>query len=103
MEADLHGGRAVKRTMPETPPDFDGTCIVERPDGFYWWQKETGRLFGPFPTLLDVVNDMNCDPEAGAEPTAALREAEEEIGIADWIDPETGVPAEEQVPRLEEH
>lgn len=89
--------------MPEIPPDFDGMRILERPDGFYWREEETGRLFGPFPTRLEAVNDMTGDAESVPEAGEALREVEEEIGIADWIDPETGEPAEEQVPRLEEH
>ena len=32
-----------------------------------------------------------------------LHETEAELGISDWIDPETGVPAEDSVPRLEDH
>jgi hypothetical protein len=36
-------------------------------------------------------------------PGETLQEAEDEIGIADWIDPETGEPAEGQSPpRLDE-
>ncbi|HXF67136.1 MAG TPA: hypothetical protein VNK67_10635 [Burkholderiales bacterium] len=46
---------------------------------------------------------MTGEAEAVPGPGEALREAEDEIGIADWIDPQTGEPAEEQVPRLEEH
>ena len=33
----------------------------------------------------------------------ALHEAEAELGISEWIDPDTGVPAEDSVPRLEDH
>ncbi len=32
-----------------------------------------------------------------------LHEAEAELGINEWIDPDTGVPAEDSVPRLEDH
>jgi hypothetical protein len=32
-----------------------------------------------------------------------LHEAEAELGINEWIDPDTGVPAEDNVPRLEDH
>lgn len=32
-----------------------------------------------------------------------LHEAEAELGINEWIDPETGAPAEDSVPRLEDH
>jgi hypothetical protein len=40
--------------------------------------------------------------DGGAEPDA-VQEAESELGINEWIDPDTGVPAEEHVPRIEEH
>jgi hypothetical protein len=93
----------MKKPIPEMPPDFDASRLVERPDGFYWRDPESGELVGPFPTLLDAVNDMNYDPEAGPEPGETLEEAESEIGMSDWVDPETGEPAEEQVPRIEDH
>jgi hypothetical protein len=32
-----------------------------------------------------------------------LQEAESEIGVSEWIDPETGGPAEDSVPRIEDH
>ena len=32
------------------------------------------------------------------EPAESLREAEEEIGINEWLDPDTGEPAEGQSP-----
>lgn len=32
-----------------------------------------------------------------------LHEAEQELGINEWIDPDTGVPAEDSVPRIEDH
>ena len=93
----------MKQVMPETPPDFDAKRVIERPDGFYWRHLETGEMFGPFATLLEAVNDMAYSAEAQPEPGETVAEAEDEIGIADWIDPETGEPAEEQVPRLEQH
>jgi len=96
------GGRIVKQVIPQTARDFDSKRVLERPDGFYWQDAETGEYFGPFPTLLDAVNDMQYSAEAEPEPGETLREAEDEIGVADWIDPETGEPAEEQVPRIED-
>jgi hypothetical protein len=33
----------------------------------------------------------------------ALAEAEAELGISGWIDPETLAPAEDHIPRLEDH
>jgi hypothetical protein len=91
------------QAIPETPPDYDRTRIVERPDGFYWQSLEDGREYGPFETLLDAVADMQAGDGEGLEPCESLAEAEAEIGIADYIDPETGEPAEESRPRLEEH
>lgn len=93
----------MKQRVPETPSDLDASRVIERPDGFYWQDPESGEFFGPFATLLDAVNDMKYDAEAGLEPGETLQEAESEIGMAEWIDPDTGEPAEEQVPRIEDH
>jgi len=88
--------------IPETPPDYEKTRIIERPDGFYWQHRASGEEFGPFATLIDAVADMESG-SAILEAGESLEEAESEIGIADWIDPETGQPAEESVPHLEDH
>ena len=93
----------MKQVIPETAPDYDSTRIVERPDGFYWQAKHGGREAGPFATLLEVVQDMQAGGEDVSEPGETLEEAESEIGIADHVDPDTGEPAEEQRPRLEDH
>lgn len=42
------------------------------------------------------TEDERDDPDA-------LHEAEQELGINEWIDPDTGVPAEDNIPRLEDH
>ena len=93
----------MKQVIPQTPPDFDSTRIIERPDGFYWQAKAGDEEFGAFPTLLAAVQDMQQQDASGIEPGETLKEAEGEIGISDWVDPETGEPAEENVPRIEEH
>lgn len=93
----------MKQVIPETPPDFGSKRVLERPDGFYWQDLESSAVFGPFPTLLDAVKDMEYSAEAQPEAGETLEEAEDEIGIANWIDPDTGEPAEENVPRIEEH
>ena len=91
-----------KQIVAETDPDFMRKRLFERPDGFYWEDADTGETYGPFATLLEAQNDMRYTTEAQAE-GETVEEAENEIGIADWIDPDTGVPAEENVPRTEEH
>lgn len=84
-------------TIPETRPDYNKTRVIERPDGFYWQQKASGEEFGPFATLIDAVSDME-NGGANLEAGESLEEAESEIGIADWIDPQTGEPAEGSCP-----
>ena len=83
-------------------PDDDVGRIVERPDGFYWIDPESGIEIGPFPTAADARADMESSGESDFEPGETVEEAETEIGIADWIDPETGEPAENSVPHIEE-
>ena len=87
-------------TIPQTSPDYDRTRIIERPDGFYWQDKLSDELFGAFPTLLEAVQDMQEREDTGYGEGETLEEAEAEIGIADWTDPQTGEPAEELQPRL---
>jgi len=93
----------MKQVIPETSPEYDTTRVIERPDGFYWQAKDTPREHGPFATLLEAVEDMKSTDEEALEPAETLQEAEAEIGISDWIDPETGEPAEEDGHHLEEH
>ena len=91
------------RSIPETPPDYDRTRITERPDGFYWREKGGTRENGPFPTLLEAVDDMDYSVDSNYEPGESLEEAENELGVSSWVDPETGELSEEERPRLEDH
>lgn len=86
--------------IPLTPPDYDRTRIIERPDGFYWQDKLSDEEYGPFQTLIEAVQDMQGRDDTGYEEGESLEEAEVEIGIADHIDPETGEPAEGLQPHL---
>src|SRR5690242_5643814 len=79
--------------------------VIERPDGFYWEAKK-GEAHGPFPTLAEAEADMLADGAAEEDEVqvpGALQEAESELGLNDWIDPDTGGPAEDHVPRIEDH
>lgn len=93
----------MTQMIPETLPDYDETRIIERPDGFWWESRREGRQNGPFPTLQEAVRDMLYREEGDYEPGETLEQAESDIGIADWVDEETGAPAEESPPRLEDH
>jgi hypothetical protein len=80
--------------------------ILERPDGFYWEAKGTKELRGPFETRAEAEADLLAGGGGAAEGFEAedtLQEAESELGISEWIDPDTGGPAEDNIPRLEDH
>lgn len=81
--------------------DKQGSRVIERPDGFYWQNSEDGKEYGPFATLLEALQEME-GAGGDIEPGETLEEAESEIRIADWIDPETGEPAEDSIPRIED-
>ncbi|MDP2827919.1 MAG: hypothetical protein Q8O37_04860 [Sulfuricellaceae bacterium] len=86
-----------KRIPASTPNDavHDPSRVIERPDGFYWQNRHDGKTYGPFPSLLDARQDMEYNDDSDYEPGETLEQAEAEIGIADWIDPDTGLPGEE--------
>src|SRR5262245_4776106 len=77
--------------------------VIERPNGFYV-QAPSGEESGPYRTLAEAEAELLAaevtepDIEAGD-----LQEAESDIGVNEWIDPETGGPAEDSVPRIEDH
>lgn len=83
--------------------------VLERPDGFYWESKASKGPRGPFETRAEAEADMLADGGAaeGVEPAdleeGTLQEAESELGISNWIDPDTGGPAEDNVPHIEDH
>ena len=79
--------------------------VIERPDGFYWESKTKGETYGPFPTLAEAEADMLSGGASAVDDLEAegLQEAESELGINEWIDPDTGGPAEDNVPRIEDH
>ena len=94
-------GRKAKRTSPaeEALPDR----VIERPDGYYWESKATGETHGPFATLAEAEAARLAGGEVEFESPDTLQEAESELGISDWIDPETGGPAEDNIPHIEDH
>ena len=85
----------------------DGTVsVMERSNGFYWRLNGEKRLRGPHASLLEVVDDIDSRTAlelATVESSVPLEEVEDEIGISSWIDPDTGLPAEDGAHRLELH
>ena len=68
--------------------------VVHRPDGYYWVAVNGKQEFGPFKTPELALADMQSASEEAAEPGETLQEAENELGVSDWIDPDTGELAE---------
>ena len=94
----------MRQPIPQVVPQDDGARVLERPDGFFWQARDGKRMYGPFATLLEAMQDMApVDGDEAAEPGESLEEAEAEIGIAGWIDPDTGEPGEEERSRTEQH
>ena len=88
---------------PAAKADEAAGRVIERPDGFYW-ERAKGDLAGPYTTLAEAEADLLADGAAEElEVPESLQEAESELGISEWIDPDTGGPAEDNVPRLEDH
>ncbi|MFA7269102.1 MAG: hypothetical protein WC073_07150 [Sterolibacterium sp.] len=93
----------MTRVSPINTIDYEDARIIERPDGFYSQNKRTNEEFGPFATFPEAVASLDNIANIELESDDDLKEIEEELGIADWIDPDTGEPAEESVPHIEEH
>ena len=93
-----------KNAQATSPPAVEeAATIVERPDGYYWQALEPHQEFGPFETYELAREDRDAASAEALMPGATLQQAEREIGIADWIDAETGEPAEgESPPHLQE-
>ena len=96
--------RSKKKAVAEKEEALQGR-ILERPDGYYWESKTTKELRGPFETRAEAEADLLAGGAAAGEFDAedTLQEAESELGISEWIDPDTGGPAEDHIPRLEDH
>lgn len=77
-----------------TETELDLGQIVLRPDGYHWQAPDGKNEFGPFTTLELALADMMAAAEDAPEVGESLQEAEEELGLADWIDADTGSLAE---------
>jgi len=92
-EAGSHETPSMK-AVPEAAEVLVGQ-VLKRPGGYYWSLTDGGREFGPYDSFDEAQADMEAAADLEApEPGESLQEAESELGIADWIDPETGEPAE---------
>ncbi|MDQ5926848.1 MAG: hypothetical protein QG554_1790 [Pseudomonadota bacterium] len=80
--------------------DVNDPRIVLRPDGYHWL-SEGGRIEnGPFESARAAWADMHAADEDAPTAEDDLGEVSAEIGIADWVDPDTGNLAEGTIPHL---
>lgn len=70
--------------------------LMHHPDGYFWVTPDGKKEFGPFESLELALADMQSASEESVEPGESVQEAEDEIGISDWVDPDTGELAEGQ-------
>ncbi len=68
--------------------------VVLRPDGYHWMAADGRHEFGPFATREEAMASLLQAVEEGVEPGESLEEAEQELGLANWVDTETGCLAE---------
>ena len=93
---------AMQAPEDETVTEVELGELVHRPDGYYWQAADGTQELGPYATVEEALAEVGgSDADDEAEPGESLEEAEDELGIADWIDPDTGEPAEGwSTPRL---
>jgi hypothetical protein len=89
--------------VPGIAAELEDVRIIERPDGFWAQPIGGGPESGPYATLIEAIEDQRVSEEEEPQSASALAEVEREIGVSDWIDPETSAPAEDGVPHIEEH
>jgi hypothetical protein len=109
----LHGGNVNgtrnqpqlhrPQVVPGSADELEGVKVIERPDGFWVLLAVGGREMGPYATLVEAIEDSRVKDDDEFGTGDSLAEAEAQLGVADWIDPETSAPAEDSVPHLEDH
>jgi len=89
---------------PDEPTLTELSALVQHPDGWYWLADGGRHQFGPFETAEQARADLlAAADDEDLEPGESLQEAEDELGLATWIDPDTGALAEATRTRIEEH
>jgi hypothetical protein len=93
----------LPQAVPGTVAELEDVRVIERPDGFWVQPLAGGRESGPYATLVEAIEDQLSADEEALEPEDTLAEVEAQLGVSDWIDPETAAPAEDSVPHIEDH
>lgn len=88
------GRKSAAPKLSAATDDGEDDRIVARPDGYHWIAPDGRQEFGPFESLELARADMDGAYEAEPEPGETLEEAERALGVSEWIDPQTGEPAQ---------
>ena len=92
------------QVVPGTAAELEDVRVIERPDGFWVQPLAGGHENGPYASLVEAIESHRaCSEEEDIESEETLAEMEAQVGVADWIDPDTSAPAEDRVPHIEEH
>jgi hypothetical protein len=103
---------AMARTVADTAADDlssadlslpDSQALVHHPDGYYWLGAEGRMEIGPYPSAEEALADLHRADDGDLAPEESLPEAEQALGLSDWLDPDTGELAEATHTHLEEH
>jgi hypothetical protein len=78
-------------------------ALVHHPDGYYWLGAGGRLQIGPYATAEEALADLHRAADDDIEPDESLPEAEQALGLSDWLDPDTGELAEATHTRLEDH
>jgi len=104
--------RNRSRAQPHAPQiapgiaaELEDARVIERPDGFWVQPLAGGHESGPYASLVEAIESYRTasSEEEEFESEETLAEMEAQVGVADWIDPDTSAPAEDRVPHIEEH
>ena len=99
----MQASRRLRVAAPTETVETDEPRIAPHPDGFYW-RNELHEV-GPFATFEDARADMDSAQTAeGAALVSdeSLNQVQDDIGVDNWVDSDTGSLAEEQRPCIEE-
>ena len=91
------------QAVPGIAAELEDARVIERPDGFWLQPASGGHEIGPYASLAEAIADYRAADEEELESEDTLAEVEAQLGVSDWIDPETSSPAEDHVPHIEEH
>ena len=98
--------RKMKTPQPVAAPMTDSAPpdLVEHPDGYYWQDHDSHDEFGPFESDALARADRDAVGDEALARGETSQEAVHETGTDEWIDAETGDPAEgDSPPYLREH